>query len=46
MEIRSVLCIAHGLNLTETLEEINVEGNPIGKFGMKLLLNSITANKN
>lgn len=38
MEQKSALAIAHGLSHTLTLDYIDLEGNPIGKNGMKYLI--------
>ena len=46
MEPRSALGIAHGLNHTQFLKSIDVSGNPIGKYGMRLMLQSISRNQN
>jgi hypothetical protein len=45
MEAKSALAIGFGLSHTMTLKNINVSGNPIGKFGMKLLLQASSHNK-
>ena len=45
MEMKSALCIAHGLSHTQTLKYIDVQSNPIGKFGMRQLLQSINFNQ-
>lgn len=44
MELKSALSIAHGLSHTQLLESIDVSGNPVGKFGMRLLLQSMNNN--
>jgi len=44
MELKSALSIAHGLSHTQLLEAVDVSGNPIGKFGMRLLLQSMNNN--
>ena len=44
MELKSALCIAHGLTHTQTLKYIDVHSNPIGKFGMRQLITSINNN--
>jgi len=38
MELKSALAIAHGLKHTLTLKSLDVSGNPIGQFGMRLML--------
>ena len=45
MEQKSALCIAAGLSHTQTLTYIDVHGNPIGKFGMRQLMQSISNNE-
>jgi len=45
METKSVVSIAHGLSHTQTLEHIDISGNPIGKYGLRLLLQSMSNNK-
>lgn len=44
MERKSALSIAHGLSHTLVLQSIDVSGNPIGQFGMRLLLQSMNNN--
>ena len=44
MEVKSALCIAHGLTYPQTLESLDISGNPIGKFGMRMLLQSMSSN--
>ena len=44
MDDKSALSIAHGLNHTQTLKSINIEGNPIGKGGMRLMIQSMSTN--
>ena len=45
METKSALSIAHGLSHTQTLEHIDISGNPVGKYGLRLLLQSMSNNK-
>lgn len=40
------MTIAHGLKHTSSLEHIDVSGNPIGQFGMRLLMQTLTLNQN
>jgi len=44
MEPKSALCIAMGLKHTSSLKFIDVSGNPIGQFGMRLLMQSMNSN--
>lgn len=44
MDDKSALSIANGLTHTQTLKSINLEGNPIGKAGMRLMLASLSNN--
>jgi hypothetical protein len=46
MEVKSALCIAHGLTHTATLKFIDLHSNPIGKFGMRQILQSVNNNQN
>lgn len=45
MDYKSTLSIAFGLTHTQSLEHLNVSGNPIGKVGMKMLLQAMNDNK-
>lgn len=45
MEVKSALCIAHGLTYTQCLDFIDVQGNPIGKLGMRLFLQAMSSNQ-
>jgi len=45
METKSAMSVAHGLSNAQTLEYIDLSGNPIGKFGMRLILQSMSNNK-
>jgi hypothetical protein len=45
MEQKSALSIAHGLSHTVCLKSIDVSGNPIGKVGMRQLLQSMNNNQ-
>ena len=38
MDDKSSIAIAYGMMFTQTINYIDVSGNPIGKFGMSLLL--------
>lgn len=38
MEPKCAVSIAHGLEHTQTLKQINISGNPIGQNGMSLLI--------
>lgn len=42
---KSVFCLAHGLKLTPSLLNLNVEGNPIGPAGMRFLIQAMSANQ-
>lgn len=44
MDDKAAVSIAHGLTHTQTLKYINLEGNPIGKLGMKLMLAALSQN--
>lgn len=44
MDDKSAMSIAHGLSHTQTLKSINLEGNPIGKNGMRLMIGSLSSN--
>ena len=46
MDVKSALCIAHGLQYTQCLDFIDVKGNPIGKLGMRLFLHAMSSNQN
>jgi len=46
MELKSALSISHGLKHTQTLKEIDVSGNPIGQFGMRLMMQAMSLNTN
>ncbi len=41
---KSVFCLAHGLKLTTSLMNLNVEGNPIGPTGMRMLITAMSSN--
>jgi len=40
----AALSIAHGLTHTQQLESIDISGNPIGKLGMKMIMQSMNSN--
>jgi hypothetical protein len=42
---KSIFCIAHGLKMTTSLQNLNVEGNPIGPAGMRFLIQSMSMNQ-
>jgi Ran GTPase-activating protein (RanGAP) involved in mRNA processing and transport len=42
---KSIFCLAHGLKLTTSLLNLNVEGNPIGPAGMRFLITAMSSNK-
>lgn len=44
MDDKAALSIAFGLNHTQTLKSINIEGNPIGKGGMRLMIHAMSVN--
>ena len=46
MELKSALSISHGLRHTITLKEVDVSGNPIGQFGMRLFMQAMSQNTN
>ena len=41
---KSIFCLAHGLKYAQSLQHLNVEGNPIGPAGMRLLISAMSQN--
>jgi Ran GTPase-activating protein (RanGAP) involved in mRNA processing and transport len=41
---KSIFCLAHGLKLTTSLLNLNVEGNPIGPAGMRFIISAMSSN--
>ena len=39
---KSIFCLAHGLKYAQSLQHLNVEGNPIGPAGMRLLISTMS----
>lgn len=39
---KSIFCLAHGLKYAQSLQHLNVEGNPIGPAGMRLLISAMS----
>lgn len=44
MDQKSIFVLAHGLKLTTSLLNLNVEGNPIGPQGMRFLIQAMSSN--
>lgn len=45
MEVNAALAIAHGLTHTQTLDNIDISSNPIGKLGMKMIMEAMNNNQ-
>jgi hypothetical protein len=39
---KSIICLADGLKYAQSLQHLNVEGNPIGPAGMRLLISAMS----